>query len=55
MKIIRIIIPLVITIVASLVVQSQTVSNSTDKFEIIYLADGKYAANTSWLKKMRDD
>ena len=35
--------------------QSQTIKDSTKKFEIVYLAAGKYASNPVWLKKIRDD
>jgi hypothetical protein len=55
MKINRIII--LVTFLFSLIPSShtQTYKNSSDKFEIVYLADGKYASNPVWLKTMRDD
>jgi hypothetical protein len=55
MNIYRIIIFLAFFILTKLLAQSQTLDNSSDKFEIIYLADGKYASNPIWLKKIRDD
>jgi len=39
----------------NLFTQAQTINNSSEKFEIVYLADGRYASNSIWLKKMRDD
>jgi hypothetical protein len=39
----------------NLFAQTQVVINSSEKFEIIYQADGKYASNPIWLKKMRND
>lgn len=51
----RIISIFILTIATNLLGQSQAVNNSTEKFEIIYLADGKYASNTIWLKKIRDN
>jgi hypothetical protein len=35
--------------------QTQTVTNSTSKFEIVYQADVQYAVNPIWLKKIKDD
>lgn len=46
---------LALATVANFFAQSTNVANSSDKFEIIYLADGKYASNPIWLKKIRDD
>ena len=34
--------------------QSQTAKNSSENFEIVYLAAGKYAAKPVWLRKIRD-
>lgn len=35
--------------------QSTTILNTPQKFEIIYLADGKYASDSLWLKIIRDE
>ena len=34
---------------------SQTVLDTSEKFEIVYLADVQYAVNTQWLNRIRDD
>ena len=55
MKISRIFSFITIFITLNLSAQAQTIINSSEKFEIIYQADGKYANNPIWLKKMRND
>ncbi len=52
---IKIIIISLILLTISVFPQSQTVINSSQKFEIVYLAGGEYAANPVWLRKIRDD
>lgn len=45
----------IITLTICVLPQTQTITNSSKKFEIVYLAGGEYAANSVWLKKIRDD
>ena len=35
--------------------QSQTVIDTSEKFEIVYLVDVEYAVNSQWLSRIRDD
>lgn len=35
--------------------QSTTIVNTSQKFEIVYLADGKFASDSAWLKTIRDE
>lgn len=55
MKLRPIILIIIILFTSKLFAQKQSFRRSSQKFEIVYLADGKYACNTIWLNKMRDD
>ena len=46
---------LIVVIVISSLLQAQTDSVASNKFEIVYQADVQYALNDSWLNKIRDD
>ncbi len=54
MKFQNIVYIVILVIIPFRFIQPQEI-NSNKNFEIVYLADGKYASNPVWLKKMRDD